>query len=52
MTKGKRVEPSEANDKTEQQPAAAAATKPAEPVAAASDKKGSDGKRPKKAQTE
>ena len=47
MTKGKRVEPSEANDKTEQQPAAAAATKPAEPVAAASDKKGSDGKRPK-----
>ncbi|MEB3734656.1 uroporphyrinogen-III C-methyltransferase [Halopseudomonas pachastrellae] len=41
------MEPSEANDKTEQQPAAAAATKPAEPVAAASDKKGSDGKRPK-----
>jgi len=47
MTKGKRVEPSEANDKTEQQPAAAAAAKPAEPAAAASGKQGSDAKRPK-----
>lgn len=47
MTKGKRVEPSEANNKTEQQPAAAAATKPAEPVAAASGKQGGDAKRPK-----